>query len=127
MPDKTDYSGGVALIAAERERQVKVEGWSANHDDQHRAGGLVMAAICYAAPKRIFVRRVGRNDAISFEDPWPWEGGDKRMKTKAIIDSKRFGEIPDPKDYTAEERLDMLVKAGALIAAEIDRLLRKKK
>ena len=86
-----------------------------------------MAAVCYAAPKRVFVRTLGRNGAISFEDPWPWDGGDKRTKTKAIIDSKRFGEIPEPKEYTAEERLDMLVKAGALIAAEIDRLLRKKK
>lgn len=121
-------SQGVELIAAERERQITVEGWTANHDDQHRAGGLAMAAVCYAAPKRIFVRSLGKNGSVGFSDPWPWDDSvDKRTKTKAILDSRKFGEIPDPKDYTPEERLDMLVKAGALIAAEIDRLLREKK
>lgn len=32
---------------------------------------------------------------------------------------------PCPSTYSDEERVDLLVKAGALIAAEIDRLLRK--
>ena len=32
--------------------------------------------------------------------------------------------VPDPATYTDEERIDLLTKAGALIAAEIDRLLR---
>jgi len=120
-------SPGVALIAKERARQVEVEGWSTEHDDQHRAGGLAMAAICYAAPKRVFVKSKGRNGAVSFDDPWPWDDMyDKRMRTATVKASKNFG-IPDPKEYTPEERLDMLVKAGALIAAEIDRLLREKK
>jgi hypothetical protein len=33
---------------------------------------------------------------------------------------------PDPTTYSRKERIDLLIKAGALIAAEIDRLRRGK-
>lgn len=31
-------------IAAERQRQVEVEGWTAEHDDKHADGSLAQAA-----------------------------------------------------------------------------------
>lgn len=35
-------------VAAERQRQVEVEGWTASHDDTHQNGELTLAAACYA-------------------------------------------------------------------------------
>lgn len=90
------------LIVRERKRQVEEEGWSAAHDDRHRGGELAWAAIAYAAPAP--VTRDG--PGVSY-DPWPWsEEWDKRPGT----------------DANRGERIRALVKAGALIAAEIDRL-----
>ncbi len=116
---------GAELIAAERRRQVEQEGWTPEHDDEHGDGSLALAAVCYATPVRLY----GKHEYAAgpaFLDPWPksWgDGWDKRY---------RYGERrtnpgntpPDPATYTGEERLDLLVKAGALLAAEIDRLLR---
>ena len=94
---------GVGRIALERLRQVTHEGWNADHDDQHQAGQLAMAGACYAAPKQILVESRSSKGA-SFTDPWPWaDKWDKRGNGDRIRD---------------------LEKAGALIAAEIDRLLR---
>ena len=65
-----------------------------------------MVATCYAAPERIFVVRENPK-GLFFIDPWPakWSAAwDKRSK---------------------HNRLRRLTIAGALIAAEIDRLGRK--
>jgi len=108
---------GVELIAEERQRQIKKEGWSAEHDDEHINGEMAMAAACYAAPQ--YLNRI--NDDGEIRDPWPWtELWDKRRCKDASV------EIPNPETYSPEVRLDLLVKAGALIAAEIDRLNRLK-
>lgn len=80
---------GASAIAAERERQVRVEGWTPEHDDTHVTGELIRAAICYAK---------GFGNAPGVHWPWP----DSWWK---------------PKDRRSD-----LVRAGALIAAEIDRL-----
>lgn len=87
---------GSTLIAIERRRQVESEKWSALHDDFHDRDELARAAACYAMPARF--RRTRRNGLWGFEGGW-WK--------------------PTPKD-----RIRELVKAGALIAAEIDRLQR---
>lgn len=79
----------VALIAAERSRQVDGEGFSTRRDDDYTAGELALAASCYAAGHRV---------------GWPW--GPDWWK-------------PTPHDRTRD-----LVKAGALIVAEIERLQR---
>jgi hypothetical protein len=90
-------SDGVQRIAAERQRQVEREGWTPEHDDEHVAGEMAWAAVCYTAPYPVRHETSGR-------DPWPWEPKwDKR------------GE---------HNRIRQLEIAGALIAAEIDRLLR---
>lgn len=100
---------GVSLIATERRRQVEREGWTPEHDDEHGDGELAKAAACYADPKRP-MRRVHhqppRDPAYSFKIPaaWPW-------------DAEWWKPTPD-------DRVRELTKAGALIAAEIDRLMR---
>ncbi len=40
---------GAERIAAERKRQIEVEGWTPEHDRQHSSGDLARAASCYAA------------------------------------------------------------------------------
>jgi hypothetical protein len=115
---------GVDLIALERARQIHGERWTKQHDDEHADDSLVLAAICYAAPRRIYVRDLFET-GMSFEDPWPLSWDDKWDKRSVYGDASDEGlRIADPATYTHEERLDLLVKAGALIAAEIDRLKR---
>lgn len=118
-------SEGIDLIAAERQRQVVEESWTADRDDEHTDGELALAAVCYATPSALLVADKRANQII-YSDPWPWEDKwDKRLQ---------YGErrvnpgnvVPDPSTYTDEENFDLLVKAGALIAAEIDRLHRAK-
>ena len=57
-------------------------------------------------------------------DPWPWNLGDKRFEY-GERKTNPGNEVPEPSCYTRTERIDLLVKAGALIAAEIDRLQRQ--
>jgi len=91
---------GIGLITEERNRQVNEEGWSSDHDDNHDDESLALAAACYAAPIKLFTK----NGYLSFIDPWPWGREDDKRET--------------------HNRLKCLVIAGALIAAEIDRLQR---
>jgi hypothetical protein len=83
-------------IAAERMRQIESEGWSAEHDDEHRGGELALAGAAYATHAAAF------RDAEALV--WPW--GRKWWKPK-------------------NPRRD-LVRAAALIVAEIERLDRAK-
>jgi hypothetical protein len=101
---------GAERIAKERRRQVRSEYWSAGHDDEHDRAEMALAAVCYTAQAAgIWVNARGR-------DPWPWDSEwDKRIRTVRDNLVRR----PATKD-----RIRLLEKAGALIAAEIDRLLR---
>lgn len=115
---------GTELIAKERSRQYSEKGWNTEHDDEHSQGELAMAACCYAAPELLLVADK-RADAVIYSDPWPWANKyDKRFSYGTNkIDLANYR--PDPKSYTQPERIDLLIKAGALIAAEIDRLQRQ--
>lgn len=94
---------GVELIAVERQRQVDDEGWTYAHDDEHQAGELAEAATCYSMAA--LYNTQGWNPKRVIERiSWPWE-----------IDHWKPSDDP----------IRNLVKAGALIAAEIDRLQRK--
>ncbi len=105
---------GVEMIARERKRQIDEEGFTSSHDDCHALGEIAMAAACYAAPELIFTRS-DYAYGVSFQDPWPWGSPyDKRP---------RKGNVVSP-NCPRKKRITLLVKAGALIAAEIDRLLR---
>lgn len=113
LSERSAGGDGVSRIAAERQRQIDTEGWTPTHDDEHGKGELLLAAVCYAAPEQVFVRR-DYASGIQFRDPWPWSAHwDKRPHDGNIL------RRPSP-----EEHIRMLEKAGALIAAEIDRLLR---
>ena len=85
---------GIELIAEERQRQIEEEGWTAEHDKQWKHGELAEAAACYAS----WLDR----PSTDIEAVWPF-------------------------DMTwwkpSQDRIRELQKAGALIAAEIDRLL----
>lgn len=109
---------GAERIAIERMRQIEVEDFDATHDDEHDGAELALAAACYAASaahERIYIRR-DFAASVSFSDPWPWE---------AQFDSRPYdgNVLKDPDD---DQTIRLLEKAGAMIAAEIDRLLRGK-
>mgnify|MGYP003418147531 CR=1 FL=1 len=79
-------------VLAERRRQVEAEGWTPGHDDGHVSGEMAAAAACYA------FTAVKSPHYINQIWPWSydwWKPRDKRRN---------------------------LVKAGALILAEIERL-----
>lgn len=84
-------------IAAERQRQTSKLGWTTAHDDQHSNSELAHAAACYAAPAPPGVRAASLNEPPLL---WPWH----RAYWK-------------PKDQRSN-----LVRAAALIVAEIERL-----
>lgn len=81
-------------VLAERQRQVEEERWAPAHDDKHIGGTLATAAACYALYSDAYPNKG--------EPPpeWPWH----RTWWK-------------PSHYRRD-----LVKAGALILAEIERL-----
>ena len=119
---------GAELIAAERTRQKEVEGWTAEHDDEHANGELALAAICYGAPRKIYAADYNA-DSIEFSDPWPWPGEhcDKRAEYGECRDGEpHYGAnyAPNPETYSVVERIDLLVKGAAMFCAEIDRLQR---
>lgn len=95
---------GVELIAAERTRQISVEGWTAAHDDEHNTGELLSAGIAYAVAAQN-QRQHGRAADMRHVRHmyWPWNADWWKPSNSEIKN---------------------LVKAGALIAAEIDRLNR---
>src|SRR5258708_3013281 len=118
----------LTLIGIERGRQVQDLGWDSEHDDNHLAGELAMAAACYAAGScgtGVFVAEMRSPHSINIEDAWPWDQeDDKRARD---LD----GEIAMPGNRADERgrigaRIRLLVKAGAWICAEIDRLERVK-
>lgn len=99
FPLQAEASDGVSLIAQERRDQIERHGYSLEKDKitgEH--DGLAMAAACYATPGR---RRLFRGD-MNVPNGWPWA---------------HASWTPSPGN-----RIKELAKAGALIAAEIDRL-----
>jgi len=119
---------GIELIGVERQRQIEAEGWTPEHDDAHTDGSLALAAVCYATPIRLY-EKYEHAAGLSLDDPWPdsWDlQWDKRLTYGSC--RRNPGHLPpDPRTYSKAERIDLLVKAGALIAAEIDRLQRRGK
>lgn len=98
-------------IAGERKRQVEVEGWTPEHDDSHHdghhAGELVLAAASYCMSASADVNPLltaQRRHREYAEAWWPQHWG-----------------TPKPKGARRD-----LVRAAALIIAEIERLDRRK-
>jgi len=107
---------GIARIEAERRRQIESEGFGEEHDDTYHNDQMAWAAACYAAPSEIYAREETGPGQTLFYDPWPWDKSwDKRDRDQA-----NMIEYVDPK-----RRIRALAKAGALIAAEIDLIVRR--
>jgi hypothetical protein len=105
-------------IAAERKRQIEKEGYDARHDDRHEKGEIALAACCYASPTPLYLKDE-RASAFIMRDPWPWDDSfDKRPVYQ--------GRSRQPGLLSAKLR-DLLVKAAALLVAEIERLDRSAK
>lgn len=124
MDEILALGSGASRIATERQRQIEVERFTPEHDDKHETGDLAMAAACYAAPGQIYAVNADAN-GFTFFDPWPWEATWDRRYKLGKQEEADSDELPDPSTYTDEQRIELLTKAGALCAAEIDRLLRK--
>lgn len=89
---------------AERQRQVTAEGWSPKHDDQYKNTELAFAASCYAFHAAAASWDL-EDDGIPYDShpvpkQWPW----------------------DPSWWKPTDARRDLVKAGALILAEIERI-----
>lgn len=108
---------GAERIAKERQRQITAKGYTAEHDDQHDGGELALAAALYATPILLY-EKCDYAGGITFSDPWPWPGEDGRWSPAGTNCPAPNADAPVP------DCIRMLEKAGALIAAEIDRLLR---
>lgn len=85
-------------VVAERARQISAEGWTPEHDDAHRQGELLRAAVIYLWH--------GTTNGASYEggtpNGWTWE----------------------PEWWKPKDRHSNLVRAGALCLAERDRCIR---
>jgi hypothetical protein len=113
----TNTRTGSQRIVDERARQIAQEGWTPEHDDEHTDGELALVGALYATPVRLFAKTRDSEWEVRLADPWPdsWSTEwDKRIDQRV-----RMAGGPN--------RIRELEKAGALIAAEIDRLLRKAK
>lgn len=91
-------TGAARDVLAERQRQIEVEGWSPRHDDNARYGEIARAAGCYAT-------HAGEQQQTRYKPGdrpygWPWHSS----------------------WWKPTDRRRDLVKAGALILAEIDRI-----
>jgi hypothetical protein len=112
---------GAWLIAQERLRQLEVEHYTFSHDNQHTDAELVRAAACLAAPYELFANPVGS----IYMEVWPWRGTMKKPERGGEDLELRhalYRQACDPDDI--DVRVRELSKAGALVAAEIDRLER---
>jgi hypothetical protein len=108
MPKTT----GVDLIAAERRRQVEMEGFDAARDDRCRKGELAQAAAYYAFP----------GDDVATGVTHKWGTGSLSISTRRLLYPAGWSLAAG--DKTRHDRIKQLAIAGALIGAEIDRLLR---
>lgn len=100
----SDSPGG-RLVMGERLRQVAEEGYTPGYDDRHDRGELRKAAICYigTVTQADIVSDIVLDDRYPHVVGWPWE----------------------PQSWNpSEDSIRNLVKAAALLVAEIDRLLR---
>jgi hypothetical protein len=105
---------GAELIAAERRRHVEQEGWTPAHDDEHDCGEMIDAAVCYAERAGEGMGGQPWEDWMdSVPNGWPWS-------------PDWWNPEPRKGKPNLDQQIRNLVKAGALIAAEIDRVKRMK-
>lgn len=87
-------------VVAERRRQIEAEGWTPEHDDEHDSGELADVAACYALG--VYSDRADAGVPGDIPPYWPQSWDESWWR---------------PKD-----RRRNLVRAAALLIAEIERL-----
>lgn len=94
-------------VLAERARQVSAEGWTPDHDDEHREGAMASAAavycLCQEGP-----RKPGEPSELHSSRRWEFN------ILRAIW--------PSGWHFNPKDRRQNLVRAAALLLAEIERL-----
>lgn len=98
IPATDIHTSAARDILAERQRQVTSEDFDASHDDMATRGQLSAAAGCYAFASQAVV--LGHPKFPAAPPIWPWD--------------KAWWKPCEPRQ--------MLIKAGALILAEIERI-----
>lgn len=100
---------GADLIAEERARQIHEKGWTAENDDRQESGELLECAVAIADEVYAGCEHTpGDTLCPESANHWPI--------SRAFHVKKKYG----------RDHIRRLVIAGALIAAEIDRLQRAK-
>lgn len=94
-------SSAATDVIAERTRQQAAEGWTPEHDDEHQVGDLARAGASYAISAALAALHA-EGDTSTCPVPYGWPWAQEWWKP-------------------TNSRRD-LVKAGALILAEIERL-----
>ncbi|MGJ8514747.1 hypothetical protein [Carnimonas bestiolae] len=92
-------NNGIEAIAAERRRQIEVHGYDAEHDAKSDSFAIYEASMSYMFAAWALL--TGKGCAVDAPPSWPW-------------DEHHWKPSEDPRRN--------LEKAGALIAAAIDRL-----
>jgi hypothetical protein len=95
-------SPAMRAIVAERFRQIETEGFDAAHDDDHDNGELAQAGATYALVETSYAANWKVKD---LPPTWPWEAG----------------------WWKPRDKRRNLVRAGALILAEIEKFDRRRK
>ena len=98
-------------VVAERKRQIKAEGWTEAHDDQHDDRSLALAGVCYAK------QYVGLAWLL---ESYEKEEGEEKYQNEELPDEWPTSWHEDwwkPKNPRRD-----LVRAAALLIAEIERL-----
>ena len=108
MPTGVAFIDVIEEITAERRRQKMVEGWTLEHDDEHAQGEMARAAGVYA----LMTTDLGR-EATYVHGRWI-----------DLLDQYRPWDRSWWKPTTPRRNL---IKAAALIVAEIERLDRAEK
>ena len=108
----------IELIAEERQRQIEKEGYTLAHDDEHTGGEIAFAAAIYATPTILYEKEdeyVNQTRFVAANmKQYDWN-----------LDLLYNGNVQlDNNKLAKTKRIRQLVKAGALITAEIERLQR---
>jgi len=104
----------IDLIKEERRRQIKEMGYDDKHDDEHDKEELIQASKCY-------LEQVLLNSHImNFDDSY----NEKLRLYRDVKIPKKWPPEFTPGSWNPDSPIKDLVKAAALIAAEIDRRLR---
>jgi hypothetical protein len=109
MTDESELTPAAHDVLEERRRQVE-KGYAANHDNQHDAGELPLAAAAYAEDAAYQVH------TLKFGDTDPaWADGTRDLDNPPA--SWPWGD-----DWKPSTPRRNLVRAAALLLAEIERL-----